>query len=532
MASFLSRLRERTISIVSSSRSETSTPHPTALSAHPNVPVSNMLPTLIPPVDRKILSDPESFLASLTEEQEDALTGAVPTASERPAVMGLKPSTRKGSADASTRKASLPDTAEADKPESRGTSTTGPALGNSDSGRVTVSRLAQIASPGEWSTFGRKKERVSPVLGDFGEQMPSPEKQRESMDAPSTPNRSPDVSHSSTSPHTESTPSYKSAIVQDDSPSGTTSSPEHRSPKTPYRHGSRSKSRSRSRSSHSHSFFATPPSGDAGHDDGSPQTFGHPTPPETRGIGLVFAFERGHKVGGTSPDVPPMPALAHPALSSHSKSLIRTSHAEGDSSPDSTSSPATPPRKLRRDELQSTYPPHRRSSRMGGRWAEGGGGTASSSLPFTFGKPSRHHSNRPKAQQIFTSHSSTSEEHTNSTPTPGTRSRPGTRSGSGSRSTSSKSKKKGRRSSAELNARQATEEVGWPALVSKEILRLSLGDDRVSGSAPETDFGSGRQPATRSEDVPIVPDHHHEPLISSVSPHPPSLGHPIAFQGN
>jgi hypothetical protein len=83
--------------------------------------------------------------------------------------------------------------------------------------------------------------------------------------------------------------------------------------------------------------------------------------------------------------------------------------------------------------------------------------------------------------------------------------------------------------SADWNAQQATEEVGWPTLVSKEILKLSLGEESAPTGSGQAPIESGHQPATRAENVLNVPGLTHS-FASPVSP-PSPLAHPISSAG-
>jgi hypothetical protein len=446
-------------------------------------------------------------------------------------VVALKPSTRKGSGSGSGSDATR-------KPSGDTASGGGGGSPIKDSGSPP---LIVSPSPGEWSTFGRQRERVSrTLLEEFGRMGDRDDDLDRSTGATSTPKRVPPEQG------------------REGRTSSDRTSSKHKTPKTPSQlrstSRSKSKSRSRSRSTNSHSFLTTSPSHTSDlthspepeHTQESPQTFGHPTPPsitESRstptgygyrfgfgfGFPLKFAFERG----GTSPPPPrppPMPALDHPALKGNTNPRRSRSRSSGSSSLHSTSPPA---RRLSTEEKQSTYPPHRRSSRTMGSWGGGGGGGTTSwtsSLPHTFGKPTRAtSSNRPQAQQIFTRRSPSSSSDK-------TRNRSRSRSRSRRPSTGSNNKKKAeRRTSAEWNAQQATEETGsWPALVSKEILRLSSmrpgpNSDIESAVASE----SGCEPGINRPRVDNVPLHRgggHASLIPAQSPSS-SLLLPVSFQG-
>jgi hypothetical protein len=65
--------------------------------------------------------------------------------------------------------------------------------------------------------------------------------------------------------------------------------------------------------------------------------------------------------------------------------------------------------------------------------------------------------------------------------------------------------------SADWNAQQATEEVGWPGLVSKEILRMALSLEDRAHSGPSsggsvTNKRAGRRAEHVAGDIPILGD--------------------------
>ncbi|KAG0691900.1 hypothetical protein DFH29DRAFT_762795, partial [Suillus ampliporus] len=165
----------------------------------------------------------------------------------------------------------------------------------------------------------------------------------------------------------------------------------------------------------------------------SPGTFGHPTP-ENRS---TFTFTH------PSPP-PPLPPLNHPALSSR----LKDKNATG-TTPTVPSFP----------DGSNSFP--KRSSRI----PSGVGDDFFASLSMTFGHSVRHSASLPKVQDIFPSVSAEQPA--------GQRPRARTISDKAQRC---------RRNSASWSAQQATEGVTsssnteWPAEVSREILRLSLGE--------------------------------------------------------
>ncbi|KAH7922941.1 hypothetical protein BV22DRAFT_971471, partial [Leucogyrophana mollusca] len=168
----------------------------------------------------------------------------------------------------------------------------------------------------------------------------------------------------------------------------------------------------------------------------SPRTFGYPTPPENRS---TFAFP--------SPP-PPMPALDHPELTAALSSRMNR--------PDSAPRPSS-------SAGGSKTLPYRRS-KITPRTRD----DFFSSLSQSFGHSIRHHSSLPRVHQIFPSSASDERQRLRGEQRPRAR-------------TVSGKTKHVRRSSADWSAHQATVGVnstldyGWPAEVSRQILRLSLG---------------------------------------------------------
>ncbi|KAG1869067.1 hypothetical protein DFJ58DRAFT_627557, partial [Suillus subalutaceus] len=165
----------------------------------------------------------------------------------------------------------------------------------------------------------------------------------------------------------------------------------------------------------------------------SPGTFGHPTP-ESRPM-FTFAYP--------SPP-PPLPPLSHPALSS----CLKDKHVNG----------ITPTVSGFADRSDS-FP--KRSSRI----PSGIGDDFFASLSMTLDRSIRHSASLPKVQYAFP---------------PSSEEQPAAQR-LRARTISDKARPR-RRNSASWSAQQATEGVNsysntaWPAEVSREMLRLSLGE--------------------------------------------------------
>lgn len=503
MPSLLSRLRKGTTSLVPSN-SEVPASHPTPL---PDVLPFIPSPLLLSPLDRNILSEP---FQEPEEQPEEAS-------------VGLRPSTRK--TPSCPQRSSTHSTPEASESEAQSpgiisispNSTFGEV---GETGTRFLNRLSEIATSGGWSIFGRQNDYTSPRIRDFGDEDSSRDASPNANSltrSRTTSIHSPDVTGPSSPPNASrslSTPSQKSPVLKDsESPSSavSSSSSELKSPKTPERH--------RSSHSHSKSFFATSSSRDLGFD--SPRTFGYPTPPEMHTTGINCEV--------TPP--PPMPPLNHPELANvHSSRFPKPEIAAHDGASPKSSPTSSSTRNLSTNERDKSTYRHRRATI--GTWTQGG---LFPSLPFsTLGKYSRNQSNHPKAQQMFTSMRNLGDNSPTHTSTPRTRS---------GLSTESSKNKHQRRWSAEWSARQATEEFGWPALVSKEILRLSLQDRQIPDTATwgedkRSDPDSRNGVPTRAENVldepsilPHQPESHSSGSPASLSHHYSSLGHPISFSG-
>ncbi|KIJ62653.1 hypothetical protein HYDPIDRAFT_49347, partial [Hydnomerulius pinastri MD-312] len=188
----------------------------------------------------------------------------------------------------------------------------------------------------------------------------------------------------------------------------------------------------------------------------SPRTFGYPTPPDNHS-GLPFTYF-------STP--PPMPPLDHPelaaALSSRNKPTATNQPAP---SAFSDRSNTLPGRLSRKDDFFS-------------------------SLSLTFGRSIRHHSSLPRVQQIFNFPMQRDEQH-ETRPPERLPDRPRARTVSGRA-------RHLRRTSADWSSHQATVGVNsssnqaWPAEVSREILRLSLGEGLDLSSVPASGARSPR----------------------------------------
>ncbi len=172
----------------------------------------------------------------------------------------------------------------------------------------------------------------------------------------------------------------------------------------------------------------------------SPRTFGHPTPPD------------GSAISSTLLTPPPLPPLVHPeliaSLATRQQPMVQ----------DISNTSVTPPRRRHSSLNSKTYPPHRRCKREYSGQDENMPFPSHESLPS--GRTLRAYASTPGVRSIF-------------------------RAAQHSRLTRNSFVKSVRRSSAEWSARQATvgvtaecvSEYGWPAEVSKEILKLTLSDD-------------------------------------------------------
>ncbi|KAH7904397.1 hypothetical protein BJ138DRAFT_923215 [Hygrophoropsis aurantiaca] len=517
MPSFLSRFRNRAISqnTATSSLSASSGADPATPSARQeNFPENQVSPPFPYPLGGKILEDPNSYLDLKEDESQPH---------------GLTPSTRRHSIDGSgrglfyfKRPQPMSDGTLNETEEHEGT--TKGSTNNTFVGQPgLIGRLSQFTSGGEWSTFGRHRGRHAPKVGSFSQQS-SPRASRMlhsyspslirnhshkrnkvpslvgSVQSIATANRSTNASHPSTVAHdftSESTSTNRRSPVdssdnlhnsKQSSPTNTMSSRRH--PRTPNRPRSNTTPAIRP----SRSFvtqFTTPVVRELGFD--SPRTFGYPTPPENRSM---FVFP--------SPP-PPMPALDHPELTAALSSR---------------SNPSTSVRGM--FARQSRTLPRRQSKELSSRNRD----DFFLSLSHSFGHSVRHHSS---LYEIFPS---VPDQRRSDQPRPRAR-------------TISGRIKHGRRSSADWSARQATVGVNskhdhsWPAEVSRQILRLSLGQSgdigdngvRGSGIIPGSSSEYNAQP--RGESMQAVALISRPPSFSPSPIHPPARQHPsIPLEGS
>ena len=341
--------------------------------------------------------------------------------------------------------------------------------------RSNLSRFSRrVASSGVWSTFGRHSSGVSPRSSRIDQQSARTRFTFGSVDTLAIPRQS-DVSRldatrtlaSSVSLDRYGRPSFASESPGTMRMSSDTSSrgrplplaSTHDEPTndlststdtTPSRRNS-TKHSVATRSSHStqsHSASVhTPLTHTFDLDSSSPHTFGQTSP----GTPSVFV------TSGSPP--PPLPPLNHPELIAsitRSQSMLR----------DLSNHPvATPPLRHWTSELHGkTFPPRRRRRKTNGS----PGDENSISFPSAARRTLRAYASFPRVRQLFQPEQ---------------------------RPRSDSSVHLSRRSSAEWSAHQATfgvvddssVEYGWPAAVSKEILRLSLGDDAAGKSRKSKD---------------------------------------------
>ncbi|KAG2365071.1 hypothetical protein BDR07DRAFT_706525 [Suillus spraguei] len=331
--------------------------------------------------------------------------------------------------------------------------------GSDSAHETTLSELKSIdrlAAPGDWSTFGRKRVRSSPMVPAFADFSPTKDATRRTSYSPSLKRSnsnkngkgisSAESSHSVVSSHNVSRSSIvardisaqtsnrghtltipdndhtsSSSIHSKSSPTDSASSRLH--PRTPNRPRPNTSPTTRPTA-----YFTAPILRELGFD--SPGTFGHPTP-ESRS---TFTF------GHPSPP-PPLPPLNHPALSSCLK--------------DKNVSNITPAGSGFAERSNSFS---KRSSRIPCD-------DLFASLSMTFSRSVRRSASLPKVQNTFPS----SPEEQPAAQRLRTRTIP------------DKTRLR-RRNSASWSAQQATEGVNsssntaWPAEVSREMLRLSLGE--------------------------------------------------------
>ncbi|KIK99842.1 hypothetical protein PAXRUDRAFT_131153 [Paxillus rubicundulus Ve08.2h10] len=499
LSSVLSHFRSRVVghSTAESSPVAASNPLPELETLTPSIP--QKFPGIPQaqhlPIDRKILHDPSSYL-----DAEDG--NSLPR--------GLMPSTRRYSVDGSSKgvlriqhprpisdRLSEGDDFVAGSPSSNNPPLTQPGF---------TKDVSNVAA-GRWSTFGRSHENQVPNAVDFPS---SPhDTQRRISYSPSLHRTSSkkDKGHStesiqstftlshltnhSTATHgvASSLPSTKDPQCSPDNrpsskcptPTNTTSSRQY--PQTPQ------KSRSYADPVAGHEVssvmqYTTPVTQQSSFD--SPHTFGYPTP-----------LDKPSRFSFTCSSLPPpMPPLDHPELAAARSSCSKSTVAK---------QPALPALRDRSNTL-----PGRLS------WK----GDLLSSLSFTFRRSVRHHSSLPRVQQV--SDIPIPEQHQ---PRPPNRPRR-------ARTVSGRTRHL-RRTSADWSSHWATVGVNspanqaWPAEVSREILRLSLGEGLelssgghcprdLSGSSPKN---KGRP---RGDSTQHLPDQANVSLSFFPFPHPSS----------
>jgi len=316
---------------------------------------------------------------------------------------------------------------------------------------IFIDRSLQLAADGDWSTFGRQRIRSPPIVPEFSDHGHAKDTIKRNSyshslkrDDNKTNCKGPNPTGSSHSITTFGSVSL-SSLAPHDIPAQTSnnestllipvnnfiSNPSINS-KSSHTDGESSRQHTQTPNRPNTSptaYLTTPVLRELGFD--SPGTFGHPTP-ENRS---TFTFTQ------PSPP-PPLPPLSHPALSYR---------LEDKGAVDTTSGFS---------EESSTFP--KRSSRVPSRIGDG----FFASLSMSFSRSVRHSTSLPKVQHVFPS---SSEEQPAQQPRPRAR-------------TISDKSRHHRRDSASWSAQQATEGVtlssntAWPAEVSREILRLSLGE--------------------------------------------------------
>jgi hypothetical protein len=362
----------------------------------------------------------------------------------------------------------------------------------------------------EWSTFGRTKDHTSPRISDFGNSSArnSPVRRPSSKLSKGTSNsgslrsnttspRSPVTSRPSTgrSGPSLAPPTSSSSEATHSSPQTRTSEiPSHHednrhSSESPNTHSSHSKrTPTRRRSIPSHSTPSPHSAANISHKTSrdlafeSPKTFGHPTPELRPGSGQSFGFVWGE-------EAPPMPTLDHPALAVSLGSRAQTLAVRHGGSNQNLKEPAADPMRDRESE--------RRPSKVSQT-------SHFSTLPFRFGRsrPSRSHS-MPKVQQIFQDTKESQGSSARSPVTPRAR----RRAKSGSITKHERRRSADWTSSQALAGVNANGEFSWPAQVSREMLKMSLGTHVSEGDISKNNagvsgngFGSGS--SERGKSVP------------------------------
>ena len=471
MTSFFSRLRRRaTTSASASTPLVISSPIPITIPDLPS-PLEDVSP---PPADRRIHPD----LNSLVESYSAAEESQVPR--------GLKPMpsprSRRHSVDGSSTW----------RTQLRLTSRLAPPIVVQDPVQEEEpSSSAQIFPTAEWSTFGRTKDHTSPRISDFGNSSArnSPVRRPSSKLSKGTSNsgslrsnitspRSPVTSRPSTgrsgpslAPPTSSSSSHSSPQTRTSEIPSPHEDNRHSS-ESPNTHSSHSKQTpTRRRSTPSHSTPSPQSAANISHKTSSdlafdsPKTFGHPTPELRPGSGQSFGFVWREQT-------PPMPALDHPALAASLGSRAQTlAVGHGGSNPNLKELAADPIRAGKSE---------RRPSKISQT-------SHFSTLPFRFGRsrPSRSRS-MPKVQQIF-------DQDTKESPESSARSpamlRGRRRAKSGAITKYERRRSADWTSSQALAGANASGEFSWPAQVSREMLRMSLGTHVSEGHISKNNAG-------------------------------------------
>lgn len=423
---------------------------------------------------RKILKDPDSYIDSGVQGDRDAPQGLAPRPRTRHSVDGKNAGLQKYRS-------------------SHYTAERTPETGLVSSAYMQSSMQPEIkASPSkfgrgrEWSTFGRKRERKSGNAFDLPGHTPqssrsvpsrSPSSRRHPVQGNGDPASQDDVAIDFANaiclsqPSTTSVQSYSSSAKSMRESRGNQSTSRNSSPTSTV------SSRRRPRRGHAatalpaETRFTTPVARRLGFD--SPHTFGCPTPHDHRRC--------------PSPP-PPLPPLDHPELA---EALLARNKASNTKQPVFSNRSNIP---LRQSFQQENPVPF---------------------MPSNFGISLRNHTSLPGMRHILDSESET--------PPPEPQRRR-TRTVSGR-------PRNQRRNSAEWSAEQAVSGVtspsnrAWPAEVSREILRLSLGegmDTRVpkrSGAEPLSGSLGEDKSRTRAHDMYHFP--HRAPIPPSLFPSSP-----------
>ena len=414
-------------------------------------------------IDRKILEDPSAFLEA---EAQSTLP------------LGLTPSTRLPSADGSGKSRSRPRQTDlsSEPPSERSELPPGSSVDISPrtQPRLTISRFSKIAAGGEWSTFGRKREHRVPDVVDLSgptsppnnpkrtSHSPSPTRDNKHLSADSimstfslsrltNPSRPSSGAHERHSSPQSPDVRFSSKLS---SPANTMTSKRH--PRTPQRPSSYTTPAAAHATS---SNSTTPANRELAMD--SPHTFGHPTPPN-------------NPVAYSSPP-PPLPPLDHPEL------------APVVSSRRPSASSGQPPLSAFHDR-SNTLPTNRRTPRKDDLFA---------SLSFKLGRSGRDRSSLPQTKQVAMAE----QRETRPPDSPERRRRARTVSADARR----------RRTSADWSSHQASVGVNshanqaWPAEVSREILKLSLGGAQDT-PGPDTLPGSSGKHKARTRGRSVDPD--------------------------